>query len=206
MFLAALQGSGGEQWGADAALMERLVRRQESALAELYDRYGRAVYSLAYRISKQDASAQEIVQEVFLQLWRNAHQYQPGRGALEPWLLTLARNRALDRVRSKHERQRQREDLMDEPSFDSCSHSLRLAGSHGSEGPELMIDQRTRARKVRDVVAALPEAQRRAVELAYFEGMTHSEIAEALKEPLGTVKTWIRSALARLRQELVEGT
>src|SRR5579872_1267227 len=98
----------------DAELMEQLIRRDERALERLYDRYSRPVYSLVLRIVRQPASCQEIVQEVFLQLWKNAHAYQPSRGALEAWLLTLARYRALDYVRGKLEKQRQREDSVTE--------------------------------------------------------------------------------------------
>ncbi len=180
---------------SDADLMAQISRREERALEQLYDRYSRAVYSLILRITHQPASSQEIVQEVFLQLWRNAHAYQPSRGPVEPWLLTLARYRALDYVRGKTEKQRQREESVDEFSLEVPM-----------PNPEQWLDQQRRAEKVRTLMSSLPEAQRRAIELAYFEGMTHSEIADAMKEPLGTVKTWIRSALTQLRQKLAEAS
>ena len=180
---------------SDADLMAQVSRREERALEQLYDRYSRIVYSLILRITRQPAASQEIVQEVFLQLWRNAHTYQPSRGGLQPWLLTLARYRALDFVRGSTEKQRQREDSVEEFS---------LEGS--IPNPEQWLDQERRATQVRALMNSLPEAQRRAIELAYFEGMTHSEIAGAMKEPLGTVKTWIRNALGQLRQKLAEAS
>lgn len=186
-----LQGEG----ISDADLMAQISRREERALEQIYDRYSRIIYALILRITRQPASSQEIVQEVFLQLWRNAHAYQPSRGPVEPWLLTLARYRALDYVRGKIEKQRQREDSVDEFSLEVSM-----------PNPEQWLDQQRRAKQVRALMSSLPEAQRRAVELAYFEGLTHSEIASAMKEPLGTVKTWIRSALGQLRQKLAKAS
>jgi RNA polymerase sigma-70 factor (ECF subfamily) len=185
--------------------MEELARRSPRALEQLYDRYSRVVYSLALRITRQSATAEEIVQDVFLRLWRNARAFDPSRGPIEPWLLTLARNRALDVVRAKAEKQRRQEAGVE-------LYPEQLPGDPPGQGPEQgpehwpehWIDQRRRAEAVRKLIGALPEGQRRAIELAYFEEMTQSEIARTLNEPLGTVKTWIRSALLRLRQELVE--
>ncbi|MGH9783210.1 MAG: sigma-70 family RNA polymerase sigma factor [Terriglobia bacterium] len=182
---------------SDAALMEELARQSPRALEQLYDRYSRAVYSLALRITRQSATAEEIVQDVFLRLWRNAHAYQPSRGPLEPWLLTLARNRALDVLRAKAEKQRRQEAGVEYFPWPA-------PGGPPEQWPEQRMDQRRRAELVRNLIGALPETQRRAIELAYFEGMTQSEIAAAMNEPLGTVKTWIRNGLLRLRQELVE--
>jgi RNA polymerase sigma-70 factor (ECF subfamily) len=179
----------------DASLMERIVQRDAAALETLYDRYARPVYSLVLRISQQPASAEEIVQDVFMQLWRNAKHYQVTRGPLEPWLFTVARNRALDFLRLKREKQRRREDSAD---FD-----LRPSAVVQPD-PEGAMDQSRRAEKVRTLMNSLPEPQRRAIELAFFEGMTHSEISTAIGEPLGTVKSWIRGGLLRLRESLEE--
>jgi len=179
----------------DASLMERIVQRDAAALETLYDRYARPVYSLVLRISQQPASAEEIVQDVFMQLWRNAKHYQATRGPLEPWLFTVARNRALDFLRLKREKQRRREDSVD---FD-----LRPSAVVQPD-PEGAMDQSRRAEKVRTLMNSLPEPQRRAIELAFFEGMTHSEISTAIGEPLGTVKSWIRGGLLRLRESLEE--
>ncbi|MGO9639793.1 MAG: sigma-70 family RNA polymerase sigma factor [Candidatus Acidiferrales bacterium] len=192
MFLFAFQESGGAAPPADGALMERLIERDPSALEELYDRYARPVYSLVLRISQQPASAEEIVQDVFLLLWRNADRYRASRGPLEPWLFTMARNRALDYLRLKREKQRRRED----------SYELDMPDSVSAPNPEAFIDATRRADRVRACMGELPEPQRRAIELAFFEGMTHSEIAAALAEPLGTVKSWIRNGLIHLREAL----
>ncbi len=176
---------------SDAALMDQLVRREQGALERLYDRYSRAVYSLVLRIVQTPASAEEILQDVFLQLWRTAHRYQAARGRLEPWLFTLARNRALDHLRMKGEKQRRREDSVE-----------FLAQPIGAPNPEHFLDAQRRAALVRKLIGSLPELQRRAIELAFFEGMTHSEIAASLNEPLGTVKSWIRNGLLRLREAM----
>ncbi|MBI3670790.1 MAG: sigma-70 family RNA polymerase sigma factor [Acidobacteria bacterium] len=173
--------------------MDQLVRRVPEALGVLYDRHARAVYSLVLRIAQQAASAEEIVQDVFLQVWRNAHLYQPSRGPVEPWLFTLARNRALDQMRLKREKQRRREETLE-------SQPLACAAPN----PELLVDRQRRAERVRSLIGSLPVPQRKAIELAFFEGMTHSEIAKALQEPLGTVKSWIRTGLLRLREALEE--
>jgi RNA polymerase sigma-70 factor (ECF subfamily) len=179
----------------DAALMERVLQRDALALETLYDRYGRPVYSLVLRILQQPASAEEIVQDVFLQLWKNADQYQISRGPLGPWLFTVARNRALDLLRLKREKQRRREDSVD---FEPPPSAVQWPD------PEGAMDQSRRAAKVRAVLGLLPEVQRHAIELAFFDGMSHSEISAALGEPLGTVKSWIRGGLLKLRESLEE--
>ena len=195
MLLAVVQTWREGSQPTDALLMERILQRDAQALETLYDRYARPVYSLVLRISQQPASAEEIVQDVFLQLWRNAKQYQATRGPLEPWLFTVARNRALDFLRLKREKQRRREDSTD---FDLPPTSVV------QPNPEAAMDQSRRAEKVRALMNSLPDAQRRAIELAFFEGMTHSEISAAIGEPLGTVKSWIRGGLLRLRESLEE--
>ena len=194
-FLAAFHNWPDMEQPSDAALMEQLVRREPGALDRLYDRHSRAVYSFVLRIAQQAASAEEIVQDVFLQLWRNAGSYQASRGPLEPWLFTLARNRALDHMRLKREKQRRREESLDiEPA------------AVVPPNPEYVMDRQRRAERVRALMRSLPEQQRQAIELAFFEGMTHSEIANALREPLGTVKSWIRMGLIRLLEALEEAS
>ncbi len=173
--------------------MERIIQRDSSALEALYDRYARPVYSLVLRIAQQPSSAEEIVQDVFLQLWRNAGQYQVARGPLAPWLFTMARNRALDFLRLKREKQRRREDSSE---FDLSSSSVAAPDHEGA------MDLARRAERVRVLMLSLPDAQRRAIELAFFEGLTHTEVSAAMGEPLGTVKSWIRGGLQRLREEL----
>ncbi|MBI3661706.1 MAG: sigma-70 family RNA polymerase sigma factor [Acidobacteria bacterium] len=191
MFLAALKVLGGGERPDDAALMAELARGEQTALECLYDRYGRAVFSLALRITQHSGAAEEIVQDVFLQLWKSAPLYQPERGRLEPWLFTIARNRALDHLRLKREKQRRIEDTLEiEP------------GAVAVPNPEAYVDLQRRSEKVRAVVNSLPAEERRAIELAFFEGMSHSEVAAALAKPLGTVKSWIRNGLIRLREAL----
>jgi RNA polymerase sigma-70 factor (ECF subfamily) len=183
----------------DAALVLRLRARDPQALETLSDRYGRRIYSLVLRIARQTPAAEEIVQDVFLQLWRNADRYDSSRGPLEPWLFTMARNRALDFLRLKSEKQRVREDAFDD-KFENeppCS-----PAAVPPQSAELRIDQERRAEQVRNLMAGLPEPQRRSIELAFFDGLTHSEIAQSLGEPLGTVKSWIRGGLLRLRETL----
>lgn len=182
---------------ADAELMERILQRDSGALETLYDRYGRPVYSLVLRIAQHPSSAEEIVQDVFMQLWRSADRFQISRGPLEPWLFTMARNRAFDFLRLKREKQRRREDSSD---------SEIIPSAIARPDPEGAIDRSRRAEKVRALMASLPDAQRRALELAYFEGMSHREIAESMGEALGTVKSWIRGGLMRLRDSLEEAS
>lgn len=185
----------GSERPSDAALMAGIARGEQRALEELYDRRGRAAYSLALRITQQPAAAEEIVQDVFLLVWHTARRYDPGRGTLMPWLLTMTRNRALDHLRLKREKQRRREDEWQETTLPMVAFS-----------GEQEVDSRRCGERVRRLVGALPEHCRRAIELAFFEGMTHSEIAAAMREPLGTVKSWIRSGLLRLRDGLKEAT
>ncbi|HYL64367.1 MAG TPA: sigma-70 family RNA polymerase sigma factor [Candidatus Methylomirabilis sp.] len=191
MFLAAFTSTGHREVPPDGTLLSRLLQRDVNAFEELYDRHSRLVYRLVLRILQQAATSEEVVQDVFLQLWRNAGQYDSSRGPFVPWLLTLARNRALDHLRLKSERQRRREDLHD-----------TLPAVVSAPEFEKELDDKRRAERVRLLMASLHPQQKRAIELAYFEGMSHSEIATALKEPLGTVKSWIRNGLLRLKEGL----
>ena len=191
MFLAALIPTANREVSPDATLVHRLLQKDVSAFEQLYDRHSRAIYSLVLRILQQAGTAEEVVQDIFLQLWRNAAQYDVSRGPFVPWLFTLARNRALDTLRLKSERQRRREDQTEElPPIASVPQY------------EQQFDEMRRAEKVRTLMASLSPQQKKAIELAYFEGLSHSEIAAALKEPLGTVKSWIRNGLLRLKEEL----
>jgi RNA polymerase sigma-70 factor (ECF subfamily) len=191
VFLAAMTSKYGDGASSDATLVDRLLQKDVRAFEELYDRHSRIVYALVVRILQQSPTAEEVVQDVFLQLWRNAAQYQAARGPFVPWLLTLARNRALDHLRLKSERQRRREDQTEElPAI--------------SQAPEYekALDEKRRAERVRSLIGTLSAPQKKAIEMAYFEGLSHSEIANALHEPLGTVKSWIRNGLLRLKEGL----
>ena len=191
MFLAALTPKYGDDVSSDATLVVQLLHRDVSAFEQLYDRHSRIVYALVLRILQQASTAEEVVQDVFLQLWRNAGQYQSDRGPFVPWLLTLARNRALDHLRLKSERQRRREDQADE-----------LPAIAKTPEYEKALDEKRRAERVRSLIGTLSAPQKKAIEMAYFEGLSHSEIANALQEPLGTVKSWIRNGLLRLKEGL----
>lgn len=191
MLLVALTSRDSSEVSRDAALVHRLLHQDVTAFEQLYDRHSRIVYSLVLRILQQTQTAEEVVQDVFLQVWRNAAQYQESRGPFVPWLLTMARNRALDTLRLKSERQRRREDQAEELP------SISVAPQYEKE-----LDQKRRAERVRSLMAQLSAPQQKAIEMAYFDGLSHSEIAAALHEPLGTVKSWIRNGLLRLKEGL----
>src|ERR1043165_172097 len=167
----------------DAALIARIRAGDQSAMADLYDRYAGVVYGVALRVLTSTAAAEDVVQEVFLQLWRNPQAFNADRGRLAPWLAVIARNRAID-----HLRKRPPEDDIDELPI--------------STGVDLESDsaQKLAIEKVRGVLAQIPPDQRKALEMAFFEGMTHTEIAGKTGEPLGTVKTRIRTGLLALRK------
>jgi RNA polymerase sigma-70 factor (ECF subfamily) len=191
VFLVAVTPKVNDEASSDAALVRRLLRKDVRAFEQLYDRHCRIVYGLVLRILQQASTAEEVVQDVFLQLWRNANQYQEDRGPFMPWLLTLARNRALDNLRLKSERQRRREDQTEQ-----------LPCIAQMPEYEKALDERRRAELVRTLIGSLSAPQKKAIEMAYFEGLSHTEIAAALHEPLGTVKSWIRNGLLRLREGL----
>ncbi len=191
MFLAVLTPTDDREVSPDATLVESLLRKDVAAFEQLYKRHSRIVYSLVLRILQQAGTAEEVVQDVFLQLWRNAARYDESRGPFVPWLLTLARNRALDHLRLKSERQRRREDQTEELP------AISIAPEY-----EKQLDKKRRAERVRALMGELNPQQKKAIELAYFQGLSHTEIAAALKEPLGTVKSWIRNGLLRLKEGL----
>jgi RNA polymerase sigma-70 factor, ECF subfamily len=195
VFLAVLTPKESGEVSRDAMLVHQLLQRDVDAFEQLYDRHSRIVYALVLRIVQQTSTAEEVVQDVFLRLWRNAGQYDAQRGPFAPWLMALARNRALDHLRLKSERQRRREDP-----------SEGLPQAMSVPRFEQALDEKRRAEQVRALVGSLNPQQKKAIELAYFEGLSHSEIAAALKEPLGTVKSWIRNGLLRLKEGLRAAT
>ena len=162
------------------------MQKDEAALSELYDRYSGLVFSEAKRILQDAGAAEEILQDLFYQVWRTASQFDPERGSLAGWLVVVARNRAISKIRRK----RGKGEELPENAVD-----LR-ANLESSAGQNLLLE------KVRRGMQDLPEGQRAAVEYAYFEGMTHTEIAAKTGEPLGTVKTRIRSAMGTLKKVL----
>lgn len=176
---------------ADIELLRRVRLQDEQALAQLYDRYGRLLYTIARRVVGDDALAEEVVQDVFLRFWRGAEQYQAERGRIAVWLMAMARNRAIDILRSRHHQNRQRENA-------TLADSEHLTPLHQAPpGDERFLQEAIQA-----AFATLSESQRQAIELAYYEGMSQSEIATQLNTPLGTVKSRIRDGIMRLRQAL----
>jgi RNA polymerase sigma-70 factor (ECF subfamily) len=159
----------------------------ETALAILYDRYASLVYSVAKRVLGDSSAAEEVLQDIFYQFWRTASAFDSARGTLAGWLLVTARNRAIDRLRRRHGTAAEeiQEDVV------ALSFNLETAAAHN----EMMS-------KVKKLLGELPEAQRKALELAYFEGLTHSEIAQRTGQPLGTIKTRLRTALGSLKKAL----
>jgi RNA polymerase sigma-70 factor, ECF subfamily len=174
---------------SDEALVALAARSEQTALAELYDRYGRTAYGLALRVLRDQALAEDAVQEAFLTIWRTASRFMPEKGRASTWILTLVHRRAVDVVR--HE-QRRRTD------------SLELAPEPTVEGVEEDAWLRLQRERVQAALRLLPDAQREALELAYYGGFSQSELAERLGQPLGTIKSRMFSGLSRLREELGE--
>jgi RNA polymerase sigma-70 factor (ECF subfamily) len=155
----------------------------QGAMAELYDRYSSVVYAVALRVLGDTGAAEDVLQEVFLQLWRNPSAFDAARGSLGSWLAVITRNRAIDSLRKRR------------PETDIEDVVLSVSPDFAGE-----TDRMRAAEKVRGVVGAMTPAQRSALEMAYWEGMSHSEIAEKTGEPLGTIKTRIRAGLISLRR------
>ena len=202
VLLAAIAGSTGrwtEDRAADQAALGKMAGGDGAALAEIYDRHARPVYSLALRILQDAADAEDIVQEVFAQAWRQAPKYDPRRGAPAAWLLTMARSRAIDRLRARRARPEAavRPALLDERGKQDAPEI-----PDSSALPDAQLLSAEQVARVRKALEDLPVLQRVALELAFYEGLTHVEIAERLEQPLGTVKTRIRVAMLRLRDAL----
>lgn len=174
----------------DGDLLARLQRRDPKALGELYDRYGGVVYRLILRMVRDNGTAEDLVQETFLRVWNRAGGFDSDRGAVGPWLLAVARNRAIDYLRSRAGRME---------SMVELNETENPALFAGAGADPLHFDL---ARHVKRALDGLSPQQREAIELAYFEGMSQSEIAERMKQPLGTVKTWMRRALELMRESL----
>jgi RNA polymerase sigma-70 factor (ECF subfamily) len=178
---------------SDEALVALVARGHESALAELYDRLGRVAYGLAYRVLRDEALAEDAVQEGFLALWRTAAGFLPERAKASTWAFTLVHRRAVDLVRRE---ERRRAEPLDEAGAEEAT-------TASVEDSALLRLERER---VQTALRSLPDTQREAIELAYYGGFTQSELAERLGEPLGTIKSRMFAGLARLRELLDEGT
>ena len=170
-------------------LIARLQGRDPGAMEELYDRYGRLVYCQILRMVRDVSTAEDLVQQTFLRAWNRAASLDPEKPSIRPWLMTVARNHAIDYLRST----RWRPD--DSVEFDETNHSPAV----NLEQQFLVTDIATR---LKSAMQKLLPNQHRAIELAYFEGLSHTETAERMGQPLGTVKTWVRMGLKNLRAEL----
>lgn len=180
----------------DESLVKRVADGDAIALEKLYDRYGQPVYSLALRIVRDPETAEELTQEVFVRLWRYAGTFDPARGRFSGWLLGIAHNLSLNEVRRWQSRP-QKADLSGDD--DERAHDLVDESADSAEAAWLNI----RREAIIGAIKQLPEAQQRAIELAFFGGYTHLEIANMLGDPLGTIKSRIRIGMQRLKQLLL---
>ena len=185
MLFAALEGDD------IGAVIARMKRRDPEALEEVYNRFGRLVYSLILRVVRDSAVAEDLTQETFLRAWNRVQGFDGERGKFGPWLLAIARNRAIDYLRSVDGRQRH--------------NAIEISSS---ESPLLFVSMEEellnsdRGRRLKVAFEQLNDHQRQVMELAYFEGLSQSEMAAKLNQPLGTIKTWTRAALQVLRAAL----
>jgi RNA polymerase sigma-70 factor (ECF subfamily) len=178
----------------DLDLVDRIKRGDSSALDDLHERYSSPVYSLVWKILQNAEEAEEVALDVFWQVWRQADRYDPSRGAPPAWIFTVARSRAIDRLRARQRRE-DRTISFDDPA-------VNLDPLDEEAAPDLVASFRQRRDTMREAVTTLPVAQREAIELAFFKGLTHVEIAQRLGQPLGTIKTRIRQGLIKLRKSL----
>ena len=177
-----------------STLLSEVAAGNASSFEQLYDRYSAIVYALLLRMLGGAEDAQEVLQETFIQIWNRAHMFDQSRGTEAAWLLSIARSRGIDRIRSRKTRSQREADAGREIS-------IRSESVDKEQGVQLAILAEEQ-RLVREALKELPEAQRKALELAYFDGMSQSEIAEALSEPLGTVKTRMQLGMKKLREKL----
>jgi RNA polymerase sigma-70 factor (ECF subfamily) len=174
-----------EQAATDAVLIARVRSRDGNAMAAIYDRYSSIVYSVALRVLGETSAAEDVMQEIFMQLWRKPQVFNSSRGSMGAWLAVIARNRAIDALRRR------------KPETDMEDVVLASAVDLANTTERNVIVSR-----VRQIISAMPVEQQRALQMAFFEGLTHSEIAARTGEPLGTIKTRIRSGLISIRKGL----
>ncbi len=175
----------------ERALVDRLVSRDQAALGELHDRYARVVYAMALKISGSPGEAEDVTIDTFWQVWQQANRYDPVRGSVGAWICTIARSRALDRLRTQR-----RSPLI---ATDEPPERVDLTID---EDPEQDVFLAERSAIVRSALGELSDSQREAIELAFYHGLSHAEIADRLNEPLGTIKTRIRLGLSKMRDRM----
>lgn len=179
---------------SEVDLINRLRRREPKAMADLYDRYGKLVFSVILKVVRDQTVAEDLTQETFLRVWNRTQFFDSEKGALGPWILAVARNRAIDYLRSVDGRMAKRATEF-EPAHEHPTAFLHL---------ERDILNSDRAKLIRGAFQKLTPNQRVVIEMAYWEGLSQVEMADRMKQPLGTVKTWVRTALKTLRNELEE--
>jgi len=175
-----VKAGGGE--ASDLSLVARVRARDESAMAALYDRYSSLVYAVALRVLGDTGAAEDVLQEIFLQLWRKPSAFDAARGSMGAWLSVIARNRSIDALRKRKP----------ETDIEDVVLSVETNFAHNADRGRALL-------KIREVLGKMAAPQRSALEMAFFEGLTHTEIAEKTGEPLGTIKTRIRAGLLSLR-------
>jgi len=176
----------------DAELLQRIGAMDRSAFAEFYDKYSAFLFSIASRILNDASEAEDVLQETFLQIWAKAGDFNPKLGKASSWAAILVRNKAIDRIRSSQRRLRLAQEAGVEYAAGTVVEETANGAVHGHE----------RARLIQTALVELPPEQRRAIELAFYSGLTQNEISEQLKEPLGTVKARIRRGMLKLRDQL----
>lgn len=181
----------------DLALLERIQRRDAQALAKLYDRYVSILYTLVLRIVSSAEEAEDLVQEVFLQVWNKSNSYLKERGTVSSWLVALARNKAIDRVRSKRYKQQSKEVKMED--------AAQLAATQPTRDPHQTVVLKEYQELVAIAQKKLSAIEATILELSYFGGYSQTEIAKMLKMPLGTIKTKMRQGMMKLRQAVRGG-
>jgi RNA polymerase sigma-70 factor (ECF subfamily) len=183
---------------ADFSLLQRIAARDAAALAELYDRHCRLLFSLILRIVGDRGEAEDLLQETFVRVWTRADQYDPQLGGAVAWMVRVARNRAIDRIRARRVRA-----AVNAPAPDgNAAASEPVAPDAAIQTPEAAVLAAERQGRLTDALAGLPSEQRQLIEEAFFEGYTHSELALRFGLPVGTVKTRIRSGMLAMRQGL----
>jgi len=178
----------------DSNLLARVVKGDQQAFSQLYDHSSTLLFTLAVRILGNHEEAAELLQDVYLEVWRKVSRYDVGRGTPIAWLVTLTKSRAIDRLRARASRGYQATNSLE-------AGTVAQAADHGPSPFETQADQELRI-AVEAAVAGLPIAQQQAIELAYYEGLSHAEIASRLNQPLGTVKTRIKMGMSKLRDSL----